>query len=68
MSLFQPKKRKRWFDKLTINKNEKNSITTIIIIALKTSWLMVEQTALGKKFEKVAITMAKNTPFLTLYR
>lgn len=29
---------------------------------------MVEQTALGKKFEKVAITMAKNTPFLTLYR
>ena len=44
MSLFQPKKRKRWFDKLTINKNEKKiNITTIIIIALKTS---------GKMFEK----------------
>ena len=35
------------------NQNEKKyNITTIIIIALKTSWLMVEQTALGKKFEK----------------
>lgn len=30
---------------------------------------MVKQMALWKKkFEKVAITMAKNTPFLTLYR
>ncbi len=30
---------------------------------------MVKQTALWKKsLKKVAITMAKNTPFLTLYR